>query len=329
MKKLALLLSLFVFGAGYAQSQFKLKAQIQNRNSDSLFVMSRTMKQVLTNNGDGNFEASFDAQPGLYQLFDGEEYALLYLKNDYDLTVNLDADKFDESIKFTGKGAEANNYLAMKMLDDEVFMENIEDSDEKPRDASKIVKERTEKLLSALEASKADDDFKELMKKYISAEEKQLAAVVQRTMVAQKMKGKKSPGFEYENHKGGTTKLSDLKGKYVYIDVWATWCGPCRREIPYLKEVEEKYHGKDIAFVSISVDKQKDHAKWENFVDKNALGGIQLMADKDWSSDFIKIYDIHSIPRFILIDPQGKVVDSDAPRPSDPKLQQVLDKRLK
>lgn len=329
MKKLAVLLSLFVFGAGYAQSHFKLKAHIQNRNSDSLFVMSRSMKQVITNNDKGNFEASFAVQPGLYQLFDGHEYAILYLKNDYDLTVNLDATKFNESIKFTGKGAEANNYLAMKMLNDGVFMESIEDSDEKPRDASKIVKERTEKLLSALESSKADDGFKELMKKYISAEEKQLVAVVQRIMVAQKMKGKKSPGFEYENHKGGTTKLSDLKGKYVYIDVWATWCGPCRREIPYLKKVEEKYHGKDIAFVSISVDKQKDYAKWQKFVDQNSLGGIQLMADKDWSSDFIKIYEIHSIPRFILIDPQGKVVDSDAPRPSDPKLQQVLDKRLK
>ena len=47
------------------------------------------------------------------------------------------------------------------------------------------------------------------------------------------------------------TKLEDLRGKYVYIDVWATWCGPCRGEIPYLQKVEEKYKGKNIEFVSI------------------------------------------------------------------------------
>jgi thiol-disulfide isomerase/thioredoxin len=137
-----------------------------------------------------------------------------------------------------------------------------------------------------------------------------------------------SAPFDYENHKGGTTKLEDLKGKYVYIDVWATWCGPCRAEIPSLKKVEEKYHGKNIAFVSISVDVDKDHEKWKNFVTEKQLGGIQLFADKNWNSDFMKSYGINSIPRFILIDPNGKIVKSDAARPSDPQLQKQLDALL-
>lgn len=140
--------------------------------------------------------------------------------------------------------------------------------------------------------------------------------------------GRPSPKFvDYENYAGGTTSLDDLKGKYVYVDVWATWCGPCKREIPYLKEVEEKYHGKNIEFVSISIDKLTDHEKWKTMVDEKELGGIQLFADNDWNSDFVKNYQIQGIPRFILIDAEGNIVNSNAPRPSSEALIKLFDER--
>ncbi len=132
--------------------------------------------------------------------------------------------------------------------------------------------------------------------------------------------GKASPTFEYENFKGGKTSLESLKGKYVYIDVWATWCGPCRKEIPSLQKIEEDYHGKNIEFVSLSIDTKKDYEKWRKFVEEKKLGGIQLFADNDWNSKFVTDYAIEGIPRFILIDPNGNIVSADAPRPSDPKL---------
>ena len=133
--------------------------------------------------------------------------------------------------------------------------------------------------------------------------------------------GKPSPKFvDYENFAGGTTSLDDLKGKYVYVDVWATWCGPCKREIPFLKEVEEQYHGKNIAFVSVSIDKEEDHDAWEAMVKDKDLGGIQLFADNDWRSKFVQDYKIQGIPRFILIDPEGNIVQASAPRPSNPEL---------
>ncbi|MBT8317378.1 MAG: redoxin domain-containing protein [Lutibacter sp.] len=134
-------------------------------------------------------------------------------------------------------------------------------------------------------------------------------------------KGQPSPTFEnYENFAGGTTSLSDLKGKYVYVDVWATWCGPCKREIPYLQKVEKQYEGKNIHFVSLSVDKLSDHDKWQKMVGEEQLGGIQLFADNSWKSSFVEEYLIKGIPRFILIDPKGDIVSSNAPRPSDTKL---------
>lgn len=135
---------------------------------------------------------------------------------------------------------------------------------------------------------------------------------------------KASPKFDYENHKGGKTSLESLKGKYVYIDVWATWCGPCRKEIPSLQKVEVQYEGKNIEFVSISIDSMKDHEKWSKLVTKEQLGGIQLLADNEWDSKFIKDYGIQEIPRFILIDPNGNIVNSQAPKPSDTKLIDLL-----
>ena len=138
--------------------------------------------------------------------------------------------------------------------------------------------------------------------------------------------GKPSPKFvDYENHAGGKTSLEDLKGKYVYVDVWATWCGPCVREIPFLKEVEAQYHDKNIEFVSISIDKLRDHEKWKTMVNDRELGGVQLFADNDWNSAFVKAYQIEGIPRFILIDDEGNIVTANAPRPSSKKLIELFD----
>jgi thiol-disulfide isomerase/thioredoxin len=134
-------------------------------------------------------------------------------------------------------------------------------------------------------------------------------------------KGNPSSKFmNYENNAGGTTSLEDLKGKYVYMDIWATWCGPCIAEIPYLKQTEKQYHNKNIEFVSISIDRIKDHKKWKKMIVDKELGGLQLFADNNWDSKFIQDYLIKGIPRFILLDPKGNIVSANAPRPSDKKL---------
>ncbi|MHA7944630.1 TlpA family protein disulfide reductase [Formosa sp. 3Alg 14/1] len=134
-------------------------------------------------------------------------------------------------------------------------------------------------------------------------------------------KGEPSPVFtDYVNNAGGTNSLNDFKGKYVYMDVWATWCGPCIAEVPALKKIEKQYHNKNIEFISISIDTQDKREAWSKMIADKALGGVQLLADKDWSTDFIVAYKINSIPRFILIDPNGNIVSWNAPRPSNDEL---------
>ncbi len=134
--------------------------------------------------------------------------------------------------------------------------------------------------------------------------------------------GNSSPEFiNYENFLGGNNSMSDYYGKYIYIDVWATWCGPCIREIPYFEEIQKIYENKNIHFISISIDDKKrpvyNYSKWLNYVKENNLSGIHLFADNAWNSDFIKAYNINSIPRYLLIDIDGKIISADAPRPSD------------
>ena len=137
-----------------------------------------------------------------------------------------------------------------------------------------------------------------------------------------------APSFSYRNNSDKLISLNSLLGKYIYIDVWATWCGPCKAEIPHLKEVEAAYQDKQIAFVSISVDEQQDTKKWKAFVQQEDLKGIQLIADSAFESAFIRKMGIHAIPRFILIDPTGKIIAADALRPSNKELRTTLDKLL-
>ncbi len=143
-------------------------------------------------------------------------------------------------------------------------------------------------------------------------------------------KGNPSPQFSLKDINGKTVTLESLKGKAVYIDVWATWCGPCKGEIPHLQKIEKKYHGKKINFVSISVDEPKNKAFWEKMVKDKKLGGIQLFSDNGWNIDFVKRYQINGIPRFILLDKDGNIVTAQAPRPSsNEELIKLLDETIK
>ena len=128
-------------------------------------------------------------------------------------------------------------------------------------------------------------------------------------------KGVMSPDFSMEDVNGKTYTLSDFKGKVLYIDLWATWCMPCRQEIPYFKKLAEDFQGSNIVFVGMSVDKETDKLKWQNFVKDNGMTGVQLFAgDKN---AFINAFQVNAIPRFLLIDKEGRIVDANMTRPSD------------
>ena len=132
--------------------------------------------------------------------------------------------------------------------------------------------------------------------------------------------GKPSPDFKGVDVNGKQMSLKDFRGKYVYIDMWATWCGPCQKELPYLKKLEEKYTGRNITFVGLSID--ADKAKWEARVKSGELCGTQLYIGK--GSRFQADYRISGIPRFILLDPNGRIINPDMTRPSSEDTEKIL-----
>lgn len=139
--------------------------------------------------------------------------------------------------------------------------------------------------------------------------------------------GMECPNIEGYTTEGNNVTIADLRGKVVYIDVWATWCGPCKKEIPMLKTLESFYHGKDVEFVSVSTD--QDVQKWKDFVAKEALGGLQLHQSDNIDLTVSKNFMVNSIPRFILLDKNGKIISADAPRPSsDAVIKAMIDALL-
>ena len=124
--------------------------------------------------------------------------------------------------------------------------------------------------------------------------------------------GREIPDFCYRDSTGKEVKFSSFRGNYVYVDMWATWCRPCCEEIPYMGELEKKFHGKKICFVSLSCD--KDLQAWKKKLRTDRMGGIQLNCGGDPA--FMKFFGIQGIPHFILLDPEGKVVNPNMSRPS-------------
>lgn len=140
--------------------------------------------------------------------------------------------------------------------------------------------------------------------------------------------GHQAIDFRFNDINGKPVALSDFKGKVVYIDIWATWCGPCKGEIPYMTKLEEEYKDNpNIVFMSVSIDEQKNEQKWKDMVKEKQMKGIQLFAG-DKADDIAKPYKVRGIPRFILVGKDGKLVAADAPRPSSEEIRPLLKKVL-
>ena len=426
-----------------------VSGKIENKNSSLIIVSGNNYRHSIKVSADGTFSDTLKIPKDNFYLFaDGKQGGHLYLEKGYNLTLSIDAAKFDQTLTFAGKGSKENNFLAKKTLlqeeiigeafdsvyskdenefqrtiqqydstandllaseeglspdfiesetnnihfqtlnflggykDGHMFYTNIDDftvseeflkplQEEKLNNIALYDKSReylrfvlnvfSEKILDTI-----NNDRQSVINEIIAIDHGPMRNQLARTLfyslgnnqdnqesllnaiikiskdqeltknlkeqyrkIVLLTEGKPSPRFSYENYKGGSTSLSDFRGSYLYIDIWATWCQPCLYEIPFLKELEKEFHGKNIRFVSISIDKSDDYHVWKKMVKEKNLSGIQLFADNSFDSKFVKDYEIHGIPRFILIDPQGNIVNANASRPSEKKTKSVLEKLLK
>jgi len=415
---------------------------IASDSDTSSFRLAITINQV---------NQSIKATRGYYKMSIGEEYTDIYLIPNYDLSFSIDLKEFDESIKYTGSLAAENNYLAAKMLKNELInsRETMKYYGKNEKEFLDNFNAHINELTSTLKSSKLDNEFRENELKncelekymtlldypsyhsyitknmsfkvsdsfygfinrinvndastykknspYLGVVDKYIEYYLQQTnqkfeaesddyfikkmeilrtkvtnqsvrnamidfyqhmigymkdpqKIAQLMssistdnqlnkelkesadkvmkllKGNPAPNIKAVDANGKTKVLSDYRGKLVYIDAWATWCGPCMQELPFYEAVKREYKDKNIEFVSICV--WDNQTTWKNFLEKRKLDGNQLFIEGQ-TNEFIDNYMIKGVPSFILIDKEGKIISHNALRPSDKALREELDRLLK
>lgn len=144
------------------------------------------------------------------------------------------------------------------------------------------------------------------------------------TLQAQVKVGQKAPEFALPGLNGDSVKLGDLKGKVVLVDFWASWCGPCRQNNPYLVRLYKKYQQKGFEILGVSIDK-KD-ADWKKAINADQLPWTQVNDNKGWEASSTLVYGVDAIPASFLLDKDGVIR---AINPEGNELENRLRKLLK
>lgn len=333
MNKILLVFAAIVFLSCSTEKNnyFTISGTVINNTGTTLTIENKTYNKKISIDSNGHFKDTLHLknskdltsyEENFYGISIGQNRTFSFIQNGFDIKLTIDGDDFN----FKGKGAQNTNYIKEKLEIGSEFMNipeyfNLEkDAFDKKLEKAKLTFDDILKRYTDLDPAFAKAEKKSNEQLYTTLTDNYTE---QHNLIKNTTKGSSSPQFtDYENYKGGKSSLEDFKGKYVYIDVWATWCGPCKQQIPFLQTLEKKYHGKNIEFISISIDNPNLKDKWKQMIADINMTGVQLFANGDQS--FANAYQITGIPRFILIDPQGNIVEANAPRPSDPRLTAIF-----
>ena len=272
----------------------------------------------------GHFSIEFEWDTASNVSFSqGIESTEMYLQSGDAITLTIDTEQFDETISYEGSG-ESSYYAWQYLTQENSKYPNFSMSSDSEVDSlfsayfAPFLNKAASFKVTNLPFYTSIVDGIEDHKEYVMSRRAALAALPQ--------PGEAAIDFTYPDKDGGDVSLSDFVGSVVYIDVWATWCGPCRAEMPFLHELESEYSDKNVTFIGVSVDEEKNRQAWLDMMVDKDMKGVQLFAD-GWSQ-ITKDYAINGIPRFMLFDTEGNVASLDASRPSSDDIRPALDALL-
>ena len=272
----------------------------------------------------GKFNLTFPLESAGYITFHhGDETTAMYCNPDDIVYITIDTKQFDETITYTG--SDESNYLAWKYLyregssfSPDVYNSTVEElSVSLDNFFSHIIAELDKLNMNDTKFYDSELEWMDQGKEYYLKRHQQVQNVPKT--------GEAASNFTYPDKDGNLISLSDFKGNYVYVDIWATWCGPCKYEIPFLIQLEKDYHDANIIFMSVSTDIESKRQVWIDMINEKNMSGVQLISTDGWKSQICKDYAINGIPRFMLFDTYGNVISVDAARPSSEEIREIFD----
>ena len=262
----------------------------------------------------------------LYQIYsftdsNQGELGELIISPNSKITLTINENKPFESLNYTGSFGLSNNFLAYSKNHQNQLSEMVRNGIEQAE--LEILIHEKEDLITEKGASR---NIVDSLNTYVIENFNQFSDILKQKntkyLYKESLIDSLGNDFTFKDINNKDIALTEFKGKYVYIDVWATWCKPCKVEYVFLKELEEHFSNNDeLQIISISID--REHDKWEKYILSKSIEGIQLYSDSN--SDFVKFYDIGALPRFIFLDKKGRVISPDEIRPSNPKTLEKLE----
>ncbi|NQY05400.1 MAG: TlpA family protein disulfide reductase [Flavobacteriaceae bacterium] len=334
MKKIIFLLSIVIFGCKEKtkESFSVIEVHVTNQHSlDSLIIYDKEksweVKTTLRFNKSNSIKDTLNIlEKKIYQIYsfsDGKQGELgeLLISPNSTIVLSVDENELFESITYDGSFKEPNNFLAYSKKHQNQLSNTVRNGIEQ-KELELLIHEKgdliNEKGISLNIVDSLSTYVKVNFNKFSNILKQKNAKYLYKRSLVNEI----GNNFSFKDITNNDISLKDFHGKYLYIDVWATWCKPCKVEYDFLKQLEEHFSNNDeLQIISISTD--RDFDKWEKYITKNSIEGIQLYSGEN--SEFVKFYDVGALPRFILLDKEGRVISPEELRPSNPKLLKKLE----